>query len=114
MRPQDDLPSLTTEFFLYPTQFHQGTDMLKPDARHLLDAGYDDPDDPIVSLGVFAEVVDTIELEDERSLRQLDPFHVWTNEYMEKRLRWKPAPTPDRVDPSLPFAATAAGRPGDG
>ena len=26
------------EFFLYPTQFHQGADMLKPDARHLLDA----------------------------------------------------------------------------
>ena len=78
------------EFFLYPTQYHQGADMLKPDARHLLEADYDDPDDPIVSLSVFAEVVDAIALEDENSLSQLDAFHVWTNEYMEKRLRWKP------------------------
>ena len=78
------------EFFLYPTQYHQGAEMLKPDARHLLDADYDDPDDPIVSLAVFAEVMDTIEVEDEESLRQLDAFHVWTNDYMEKRLRWKP------------------------
>ena len=78
------------EFFLYPTQYHQGADMLKPDARHLLDADYDDPDDPIVSLSVFAEVIDTIGLEDDTSLRQLEAFHVWTNDYMEKRLRWKP------------------------
>ncbi len=78
------------EFFLYPTQYHQGAEMLKPDARHLLDADYDDPDDPIISLSVFAEVMDTIEVEDEQSLSQLDAFHVWTNDYMEKRLRWKP------------------------
>ena len=79
------------EFFLYPTQYHQGAEMLKPDARRLLDADYDDPDDPIVSLSVFAEVVDAIALgRRRRHLRQLDAFHVWTNEYMEKRLRWKP------------------------
>ena len=78
------------QFFLYPTHYHQGADMLKPDARHLLQADAGEPDDPIVELGVFAEIVDTIELEDERSLRQLDAFHVWTADYMEKRLRWKP------------------------
>ncbi len=78
------------QFFLYPTYYHQGAELLKPGAHRLLDTAEGEPDDPIVTLGVFAEVEETIEIAGEQALEALDPFHVWSGAYMEKRLKWKP------------------------
>ena len=102
------------EFFLYPTQYHQGADMLKPDARHLLDADYDDPDDPIVSLSVFAEVVDAIALEDDASLASARCISRMDERVHGEAAAVEAATTVDRPYPAVSHAATAAGRTGDG
>ncbi len=81
---------LHDQFFLYPTQYHQGAELLKPEAHKLLEAAGGEPDDPIVTLGVFAEIQETRQITNPHALRALDPFHVWSADYVETRLRWKP------------------------
>ncbi|MDG0790270.1 DUF1802 family protein [Cohnella ginsengisoli] len=46
-----------------------------------------DPDSVVVSS--YAEVVDDIEVTDGETLRKLEPFHLWTENYAEERLKWK-------------------------
>ncbi len=77
-------------FFLYPTQYHQGPELLKPDCRALLDGLDDDPEPVMVTLGVFAEVTDVIEVSDEPAISALNQFHIFSDEYAAKRAHWKP------------------------
>ena len=39
----------------------------------------------------WAEVIEVIELSDKDNLDSLSQFHIWTNDYAESRLRWKPS-----------------------
>ena len=77
-------------FFLYPTQFHQGPELVKPGSRHLLAGADDDPDPGMVTLSLYAEVTDVFEVTDEAAIRALSAFHVFTDEYAAKRAYWKP------------------------
>ncbi len=77
-------------FFLYPTFFHQASELVKPQFRPLLDGLDDDPEPAMVTLSVYAEVEEVIEVADEAAVRALAPFHIFTDEYAEKRAHWKP------------------------
>ena len=95
-------------FFLYPTFDHQRNDLVReshqPELRRALeegvwpdgeppphaltmDGGIPQPDR--VRIRAWAEVAGAWTVTDRRAVDALSPFHVWTTDYAEKRLRWK-------------------------
>lgn len=79
------------QFFLYPGHFHEGKALLKPEKQDLLKVN-GDPDEfeSVVNLSVFAEIEEVIEISSEEEVRALDRFHIWSEEFAEKRFNWKP------------------------
>ena len=79
------------EFLLYPTYDHQSPELLKADYHTDLAQTLEEDDIPgLVTLSTWTEVTDTFELRDEETLERLSPYHIWTNDYAEKRLHWRP------------------------
>ena len=83
-------------FLLYPTHFHEADRLLKPDFHHLVD-----PDAPIaddtVTFTAWAEVADALSVNDAQSLEALSDLHVWTDEFVNKRVAWKPRHAADLI-----------------
>jgi hypothetical protein len=96
-------------FFLYPTFDHQRNDLVRPShmpelSRALEEGVWPDGDPPAhaitrdggipqpdrVRVRAWAEVAGHFTVTDPRILNDLTPFHVWTPDYAEKRLAWKP------------------------
>ncbi len=77
-------------FFLYPTYDHQKSDLVKLEFHDLFDSTLVDEDPDLVHLSSYAEVTEVIETSDEEIVESLDSHHIWTQEYAEKRLHWKP------------------------
>lgn len=77
-------------FFFFKSYEHQNEDQLKPAHHDLLRSIPDRPDDGPVILTSFAEVAGAFEVSEPEELESLDPHHVWTHEYAESRLRWRP------------------------
>ncbi len=96
-------------FFLYPTFDHQRNDLVReshhPELRRALEEGVWPDEEPPprallqdggiaqpdrVRIRSWAEVADHFETDDPRIVDSLSPFHVWTQDYAHKRLRWKP------------------------
>src|SRR6476661_4623227 len=95
-------------FFLYPTFDHQRNDLVReshhPELRRALEEGVWPDEEPPprallqdggiaqpdrVRIRSWAEVTDHFETSDPRIVDSLSPFHVWTQDYAHKRLRWK-------------------------
>ncbi len=78
------------QFFLYPGHFHEGETLLKLEKRGLL--GDSEPEDfeSVVELSVFAEIEEVIEISTESEVKALSEFHIWSDEFAEKRFNWKP------------------------
>ena len=86
-----DFRVIHPEFLLYPTYEHQREDLLKaeyqPDLRKLLE---ESPRSEEITFTHFAEVEELIEVSDQDKVEDLSPHHIWTDEYAQSRLRWKP------------------------
>ena len=83
-------------FLLYPTHFHEADRMLKPRFQHLVD--HDAPiDDNSVTFTAWAEVADVLSVNDAESLDALLDLHVWTDEFVNKRIAWKPRHAADLI-----------------
>lgn len=86
------------EFLLYPTYEHQRADLLKPefhdDLRTTLSRwGGQAPKEterPDVTFTHFAQVTEVIEVMDPAKVAALAPHYIWTQDYAEKRLYWRP------------------------
>ena len=79
------------EFLLFPTYEHQRADLLKPAAQADLERTLQERGSASeVSLRFWARVERVFEVSEERELRSLAPLHIWTDDYAEERLRWKP------------------------
>ena len=78
------------EFFLYPGHFHEGNDLLKPEYRSLIEGVEEDEFEDMVTLDVFAEIEEVIEIGEEAEVEALEPFHIWSADFAEKRFHWKP------------------------
>ena len=78
-------------FLLYPTYEHQQAELLKPDrARELaLPTNQPSPTEPVL-LTHYAEVHRAFPVSELEELQALSRHHVWSEDYAEKRLRWKP------------------------
>ncbi len=83
-------------FLLYPTHFHEADRMLKPRFQHLVD--HDAPiDHNSVTFTAWAEVADVLSVKDAQSLEALLDLHVWTDEFVNKRIAWKPRHAADLI-----------------
>ncbi|HEY7832160.1 MAG TPA: DUF1802 family protein [Ktedonobacterales bacterium] len=79
-------------FLLYPTYDHQQADLLKPEYRAdlaaVLAAGVDPAREVVISH--YAQVTDAFETSSDAIVRALGPHHIFSDDYAEKRLHWRP------------------------
>jgi hypothetical protein len=79
-----------TRFLLFKSYEHQNPDQLKPLYHDLLRTIPDRRDDEPVIFTSFAEVYRAYEVSEADELEALDAYHIWTPEYAESRLKWRP------------------------
>ena len=82
---------LIPQFLLYPTYEHQREDLLKGSHRTDLHPSLTQgPDSEYIAFTHWTQVEEVIELSDEAAVGRLSPYHIWTDDYAQKRLHWKP------------------------
>jgi len=76
---------------LYPTYEHQQPFLLKPDYSSLVipvtSGWYPD----MVRISSWAEITDIFPIIDESVLVDLLPFHIWNENFISDRFKWKPS-----------------------
>ena len=77
-------------FLLFPTYEHQKKELLKPPFRSNVELPPNDAKPATVPLTHFAKLHEAIEVSEENALESISPFHIWSDDYAHKRLRWKP------------------------
>ena len=77
-------------FLFFKGYEHQNPDQLKPFYHDLLHSIPKRRDDGPVIFTSFAEVKGAYEVSEANELEALDPYHIWTPEYAESRLKWRP------------------------
>ncbi|WP_028609899.1 DUF1802 family protein [Paenibacillus harenae] len=86
-----DFQLISPSFYLMPAYEHQKAHLLKPGFADGLDAvppGW--PQEMTkIKLEAYAEAAEDIEITDQETLDRLRDFHIWTDEFVEERLRWK-------------------------
>ncbi len=79
-----------TRFLFFGGYEHQKEEQLKPLYHDLLRSIPKRKDDGPVLFTSFAEVEAAYEISEADELEALDPYHVWTHDYAESRLKWRP------------------------
>ena len=79
------------EFLLYPTYEHQRQTLLKPAWREQLHAvSAEAPPAGQVVFSHWARVAEVMQVRSPEELEAMSEHHLWTAEYAEERLHWKP------------------------
>jgi len=82
---------LYPDFLLYPTYEHQRDDLLQEAFHQDLQATLTTGDSLLsIPLQHWARVHDAVEVTDQSLVDALSPYHIWTTDYAQKRLHWKP------------------------
>ena len=79
------------EFLLYPTYEHQRAELIKPSSiSDLVETleGHEDPES--IEFSNWCRVTEKFEISESEMLDSVTPFHIWTSDYADKRLRWRP------------------------
>ncbi len=79
------------KFLLFPTYEHQNRDLIRAGSHDDLEqtlAEYDNSEK--VDFGYWCEVTDKFEVSEQTALDEIAPYHIWTSDYANKRLRWRP------------------------
>ena len=77
------------EFFLFPTFEHQDSKDLKPEGQEILKkvlAGK--PEAGSLPVRCYCVVEDSFWVSDEKTLKGLDPFHLWSWDFVKARFDW--------------------------
>jgi len=86
-----DFKVIHPEFLLYPTYEHQREDLLKDEhqeqLRRLLAENHNQDE---IRFSHWAKVEELIEISQQEPVDALAPHHIWTKEYAQSRLHWKP------------------------
>jgi len=92
LREEDkDFQVLYDNFLLYPTYEHQRRDLLKESHTSDMSLYADQGTNPqYVTFSHWSRVEEVIELSNEASINNLHPYHIWSADYAQKRLHWKP------------------------
>ncbi|MGG1519560.1 DUF1802 family protein [Paenibacillus oryzisoli] len=79
------------DFLLYPTYEHQRRELLKEAYRGVIDETLANwsAEDTHVTITSYARLIEDIEIMEQERLNQLFPFHIWTENFTEERLKWK-------------------------
>ena len=86
-----DFRVIHPEFLLYPTYEHQREDLLKSEHQPALQQLLSDtPRSDFITFSHWARAEEIIEVEAQEKVDDLAPWHIWTDEYAQSRLRWKP------------------------
>ena len=86
-----DFRVIHREFLLYPTYEHQKADLLRTEHQPALASLLEGPrDDKQITFTHFAKAEEVLEVEDQQKVDDLVPHYIWTMDYAQSRLRWKP------------------------
>ncbi len=86
-----DFRMIHREFLLYPTYEHQKADLLRAEHQPALESLLERPrDDKQISFAHFAVAEEVLEVEEQDRVDDLAPHYIWTTDYAQSRLRWKP------------------------
>ena len=77
-------------FLLFPTYEHQKKELLKLPFQANVELPANGAKPPTVTLSHWAKLHEAIEISEEDALQSISPFHIWSDDYAHKRLRWKP------------------------
>ncbi|MCH7713259.1 MAG: DUF1802 family protein [Chloroflexi bacterium] len=86
-----DFRVIHPEFLLYPTYEHQREDLLKGENqeqfRKLMAQTHNQEE---IRFSHWAKVEELVEISQQEPVDALSPHHIWTKEYAQSRLHWKP------------------------
>ena len=86
-----DFRVIHREFLLYPTYEHQKADLLRTEHQPALASLLEQPrDGKRITFSHFAVAEEVLEVEDQQQVDDLQPHYIWTTDYAQSRLRWKP------------------------
>ncbi len=86
-----DFRVIHPEFLLYSTYEHQREDLLRPESQPALRDLLAQPlDEGRINFTHYAKVEELIEISDQEKVDDLSPHYIWTKEYAQSRLNWKP------------------------
>ena len=86
-----DFRVIHREFLLYPTYEHQKADLLRTEHQPALESLLERPrDEKQITFTHFAMADEVLELKDQGKVDDLAPHYIWTTDYAQSRLRWKP------------------------
>ncbi|MBI4234066.1 MAG: DUF1802 family protein [Chloroflexi bacterium] len=89
--PGKEFRVLYPEFLLYPTFEHQREELVQPRWRPALrETVAQGESKEHVTFTHFARLHEVIEVSDQEKVDALAPCYLWTTDYAEKRLHWKP------------------------
>ena len=78
------------EFWLFATRFHQSDEELSPDGRRFLaEARASQPTADLVALPAYVVATDVLSLDREDLLPRLRPYHVYADQVLVDRFRYK-------------------------
>ena len=86
-----DFRVIHPDFLLYPTYEHQREDLLKEAHQSSLRQVLQEPrQEDRITFSHWARVEETVEVAEQDQVDGLSPHYIWTNDYAQSRLRWKP------------------------
>ena len=93
IREEQPLFDMKSEgFFLWPSYWHLEAGSIKPQyTKYVPDDSEVEYDEGVATLSVFAEAAAVHEISTEKELASLAPFHIWTDEFVTTRLKWRPS-----------------------
>ena len=78
------------EVLLYPTFEHQQPDLLKAEYSNLVQPVASGWHPETIRIGAWAEITDILPVSEESAVRGLLPYHIWNEQFVSDRLKWKP------------------------
>ena len=78
------------QILLYPTYEHQQPFLLRQEYAEQVTPVASGWHPETIRIGSWAEITDIMPVTDETIVRALLPFHVWNEQFISDRLKWKP------------------------
>ncbi len=78
------------QILLYPTYEHQQPLLLRHEYASQVTAVPSGWHPETIRIGSWAEITDILPVSDETIVKALLPFHIWNEQFISDRLKWKP------------------------
>ncbi|MEG4503026.1 DUF1802 family protein [Microcoleus sp. F6_B4] len=78
------------QVLLYPTFEHQQPDLLKPEFAPQVNSVESGWHPEVIRIGSWAEITDVFLVAWEPAITALFPYHIWNENFVSDRLKWKP------------------------